>query len=553
MDAQQGNSNIKFPVQSVKTPKNVLILNDNNKANTNNLIVKNDPHQAIQECSKEESAPTEQRVEVASLKHLADSPIDNYKDYENITIGNNIEDIISPNVLFGYYDLKSGIYKQTEDDVIIQVFKDLSDKQKEIIQNERQKIYALKHKNMLDIIPMNNVRKLIPYTSFKFGAHYLTLDKKTKGVPVTEREIKVYVESFIKFIGDMHKENIYPVYFRLNSTFINPTNEIKVPHCKVNSLILGNAKEFYDKICKDENKDSLDYYLPLFFIKDASKREFNKAFDLWAFGCYLFELRTAIEPWKHPLKENNSSFNNMKTFIEFMKNVKEDNPMTYYINNGGKIKFDSAFAEFLEILFDPKKQKTNVYTQLEESEYWTKYYPEPSSADSSESNFKHNLNENERVNNMLEDLGVFSVPVSDQQNQEQKHNDSNQIDSTIKNKDTKYSNEVIIVSEPNDKCPGISIITNKKINKKLGEKETKETNEKEKETNSERDKMKFDSFYNDEANNNNLALNSHKQNLNESNGIQIVDMGVESNDHCLNEVYIDNNDRDGCFLSNDNK
>ena len=154
---------------------------------------------------------------------------------------------------------------------------------------------------------------------------------------------------------------------------------------------------------------------------------------------------------------------------------------------------------------------------------------------------------------MLENLGVFSVPVSDQQNQEQKHNDSNQIDSNIKNKDTKYSNEVIIVSEPNDKCPGISIITNKKINKKLGEKETKETNEKEKETNSERDKIKFDSFYNDEANTNNLASNSNKQNLNESNGIQIVDMGVESNDHCLNEVYIDNIDRDGCFLSNDNK
>ena len=349
MDAQQGNNNIRCPVQSVKTPGNVLTLNDNNiKASTKNFIVKNDLNQVIQECSKEEEAPTEQRVEVTSLKHLAESPIDDIKEYENIKIGSNIEDIISSNLLYGYYDIRSGIDKHTEDEVIIQVFKDLSEKQREIIQNEKPKIYEFKHKNMLDIIPMNSIKKLMPYESFKFGAHFLTLDKKTKGNPVTEREIKVYVESFVNFIEDMHKENIYPVYFRLNSTFINPTNEIKVPHCKVNSLLLGNAKDFYDKISKNESKDCLDCYLPLFFIKDATKREFNKEFDLWSFGCYLFQLRTGVEPWKHPLKENNSLFNNMKTFIEFMKNVKENNPLTYYINNGGKVKFDPEFSEFLE-------------------------------------------------------------------------------------------------------------------------------------------------------------------------------------------------------------
>lgn len=61
---------------------------------------------------------------------------------------------------------------------------------------------------------------------------------------------------------------------------------------------------------------------------------------------FLFQMNTGIEPWKDPIDENNKSFYNLKTFSEVIKNKENDNPMKFYINKGGKVKFDSAFSKF---------------------------------------------------------------------------------------------------------------------------------------------------------------------------------------------------------------
>ena len=551
----QNNTNIKNSSQPNKpiAPTDFLTLSDNNvQINSNNLLSsKNEePQTKIQEKlnTTEQKALIIPKIKIpTTLKYNKN----NSKTIESLRIGNKIEDTISANILYGYYDLVSGIRKENEGDVIIQLFTNLTDEQREMINSEKLKIYTLKHKNMLDTINVGSIKNLIPYEPFKFGLYYMTLEQKIKNEPMIEREIKAYAETFVKFLEDMHKEEVFPVYFRLKSTFVNPTNDIKIPNIKVNELLIGNANEFYTKISRDEKRENLDCYLPKFFILNENEKNFNKEFDLWNLGCYLFQLRTSLQPWKYPDNDDTSSFINMKTFIEFMKYVHEDNPLQYYINRGGKIKFDPSFSEFLEILFDPQKQETNVYTQLENTEYWLKTYPEPSSADSSESNLKLHLDDQENSSSNL--VNEMKSEHSDKDNN--KNDDAINLNPQIievKNENSESqslqeNHDIIIISSPKENNNNIDDATNKK-NENQSEKQ-----------NVNKEKIIFDTSLNDEMsqhNNNKLLNSTYKQNLDESNGIQIVDMGAETNNNNCNIERCDENDNsegDGCYNNkNDN-
>ena len=525
------NNNIKNPSQTCKptVQSDFLTLSDNNlQINTNNLS--SSKNEAPQNRVQEKHKSTEQKTLIIPKIKIPSILNDGQKTFESLRIGNKIEDTISSNILYGYYDLVSGIRKQNEEDAIIQLFTNLTDEQREMINSEKPQIYALKHRNMLDTINVGNIRNLIPYESFKFGLYYMTLEQKTKNEPMIEREIKVYAETFVKFLEDMHREEVFPVYFRLKSTFVNPTNEIKIPNIKINELLIGNADEFYTKISKDEKSENLDCYLPKFFVTNENKRTFNKEFDLWNLGCYLFQLRTSLEPWKFPDNKDTSSFTDMKTFIEFIKNVKEDNPLEYYINKGGKIKFDHSFSEFLEILFDPQKQTSDIYAQLENTDYWMKSYPEPSSADSSESNIKLHLegkddmnNDKDSSNNDVINLNPQAIGIKKKRSESQSPQENN---------------EIIIISSPKETT---IIDVNKMEN--LNNNEHKEG-----ETSINKGIKILDASFNDEISqyNNTLLNNSQKQNVDESNGIQIVDMGADTNNHCHIEMCdeIDNSDGD---------
>ena len=86
----------------------------------------------------------------------------------------------------------------------------------------------------------------------------------------------------------------------LKNIFIDRNGIIRLSDVFVDTIILGNGKEIYERLLNNNlNNNEINYYIPSFFIKKIIKDnnyEINQSYTLWILGCLLIEMYSINKP-----------------------------------------------------------------------------------------------------------------------------------------------------------------------------------------------------------------------------------------------------------------
>ena len=226
-----------------------------------------------------------------------------------------------------YCKVYSGFCTSNGDIVTINVYDNLSEKQKKRILDNKKNMYSLNHPNIIktisvlkednedlivvsELVNVNNVEELIN----KFGI-------------LDEAIIQKYCRQLLKGLEYLHKKKIYHKNLKPINILVDIDGTIKISNCLIDSIILGDEKEIYDNLI---HSNKIEYYIPPFFIKYIINKYYNKekdnnnilnthkinkfedwqSYDLWFIGCVIIEVASGKKPWSYyNFKDNTELFN----------------------------------------------------------------------------------------------------------------------------------------------------------------------------------------------------------------------------------------------------
>ena len=168
-----------------------------------------------------------------------------------------------------------GLCSMTGEIIIIKVYDNISiDKRDKIIFN-LNKLYHLKHKNILSAIPLldgDNINNDISDRFLSIIYEYCNgtnIEELIKNFGTLEEElIQKYSKDILKGLEYLNNENVNPTNLTLKNIFIDRNGIIRLGDVFVDTIILGNGKEIYERLLNNNlNNNEINYYIPSFFIK----------------------------------------------------------------------------------------------------------------------------------------------------------------------------------------------------------------------------------------------------------------------------------------------
>ena len=298
--------------------------------------------------------------------------------------------------------------------VTIKEYNNLAEKQKKTIIENREKIYKLNHRNIIKVISLSNQYD----EDFKIVYESLNVKNAEQHIKefgtLNERMIKKFGKQLLKGLEYMHNKKVYHKNLNPTNILVDIDGTIKISGCLIDSLILGNGKEIYNRLL---NSNYIEYYIPPFFIKKIYKsineekeklfqdnseeiilNELNnnyedkmfedwQSYDLWFVGCFLIEALSGKKPWSH------YNFKNKIDLINFLST-------TNLIPTIPK-KISLECKELIQTLLDPKLTKMkNIYEIIFDLNFF-KLSPDKLRYQTTNitNSFKKSYNENNDSNN----------------------------------------------------------------------------------------------------------------------------------------------------------
>ena len=257
--------------------------------------------------------------------------------------------------------------------VTIKEYNNLAEKQKKTIIENRENIYKLNHPNIIKVISLSNQYDedfKIVYESLNFK----NVEQHIKEFgTLNERMIKKFGKQLLKGLEYMHNKKVYHKNLNPSNILVDIDGTIKISGCLIDSLILGNGKEIFNRLL---NSNYIDYYIPPFFIKKIYKgineeklfqdnseeiilNELNnnyedkifedwQSYDLWFVGCILIEALSGKKPWSHYNFKNKSDLINFLSTTNLIPTIPK--------------KISLECKELIQTLLDPNLTKMkNIY------------------------------------------------------------------------------------------------------------------------------------------------------------------------------------------------
>ena len=272
-----------------------------------------------------------------------------------------------------------------------------------------EKLYSLYHKNLINVIKLKD-----PGTLDENGALSIiyelcngnSLSELVKKFGTFEEKIiQLYSKEILIGLQYLHQNKVFHKNLRPNNILVDGNGTIRISDALVDSIILGDGNEIYQKLMQNEGSE-LDYYIPPFFIQNKSK-EIDQAYDLWFLGCVIIEITSGKNPWSH------YTFQNQKEFISFLSKT--------HLTPTPSKKLSTYCQDFLSLLFDYKQtKKKDIYSKLLNHEFFKhecKLVPNQNDTNNSQQGLG-NVLQREHVVNILNqsDNPTFSITVTGNEN-----------------------------------------------------------------------------------------------------------------------------------------
>ena len=312
---------------SIKIPENQNI-NENDDIHSsytyNKIIRKRKNKSCSMDCSK-----STVRSNTFNFKKKNGKTDDNEKIYHK-------KDFMKGNFMGQgrYGKIYSGLNELTGELVIIKVYHNITESQKNKIINNIDNLYKLNHKNIIKAIPLQD--KYICSENEEFSIIYESVNSKNvkeliKNVgSLDEKIIQAYIKQLLEGLKYLHANKVYHKNLKPNNILVDIDGTIKISDCLVDNLILGEDLDIYNNLL---SSDKIEFYIPPFFIQSINqykeqkysnneyenkdKNNFNdwQSYDLWFLGCLMIEVSSRKKPWSHYKFKNNSEF------IEFLGSI----------------------------------------------------------------------------------------------------------------------------------------------------------------------------------------------------------------------------------------
>ena len=296
----------------------------------------------------------------------------------------------------------SGVERYT-----VKIFNKLNEKKKNKIIKNLDRIYKLDHKNILKAVPFNENDMIEEFGDLSILYESVNSrsvnDLMKEYGSFDEKLLKIYIKQILEGLKYLHENKIYHKNLKPTNILVDEGN-IKIADCLVDSLILGNSKNFFKDLLKS---DTINYYIPPFFVKemnDYNEKRTNtsdtasmdekaftqwKSFDLWWLGCSIIEVASKKKPWSHY---------NFKDSLDFIKFLGSTNLAPLIPQ-----KLSAQCHKLLEVLFNYSLTKEkDIYEKIFNLDFFKENNP------SNNNKNNNNLSETQTNGHHSDDSNSFS-------------------------------------------------------------------------------------------------------------------------------------------------
>ena len=314
----------------------------------------------------------------------------------------------------------SGLYCNSGEIVAIKIYDNVNEDSRKKIFDNLKELYYLNHPNLIKAIPLvdtlqiNKIDGKETFTIIYEISNGNSLKELINKFGILQESIiQKYSKEILQGLQYLHSKNIIHKNLKCSNILVDSNGTIKISDSLIDSIILGNGKELYEKLIdkqydiNNNNNKSIDYTIPPFFIQNIKKNEkyeLDQSYDLWCLGCVLIECLSGNPPWSH------YPFINQRDFIKFLSNTDLIPILPKKLSNQCK--------EFLNLLFDYKQTSENdIYTKIFDLEFFK---------NSKDRNLNNNLNESLEKSSMKNSIilnQIFNVTTNITNNNIQNNND----------------------------------------------------------------------------------------------------------------------------------
>ena len=215
------------------------------------------------------------------------------KRSKNLSVDNNISQTIRKNTYDSYSEKKSNFRKKNfmnyetigegrfgkicfcvklsgVERYTVKIFNKLNEKKKNKIIKNLDRIYKLDHKNILKAVPFNENDMIEEFGDLSILYESVNSrsvnDLMKEYGSFDEKLLKIYIKQILEGLKYLHENKIYHKNLKPTNILVDEGN-IKIADCLVDSLILGNSKNFFKDLLKS---DIINYYIPPFFVKEMN-------------------------------------------------------------------------------------------------------------------------------------------------------------------------------------------------------------------------------------------------------------------------------------------
>ncbi len=349
----------------------------------------------------------------------------------------------------------SGLYSKSGEIVAIKIYDNVNLKSRNEIFNNIKELYYLNHPNLIKAIPLvdtlqiNKIGNKETFTIIYEISNGNSLKELINQFgELDEIIIQKYSKDILLALQYLHNKNIIHKNIKTSNILVDSNGTIKISDSLIDSIILGNGKELYDKLLNKEinlENNKIDYSIPPFFIQNIKINQnyiINQSYDLWCLGCVLIECLSGNAPWSH------YPFKNQRDFIKFLSN-------THLIPTLPK-KLSNQCKEFLNLLFDYNQtSKNDIYDKLYNLDFFKINYDNKSinnnlSGINNESIDKSSIKSSIIFNN------IFNITTNRKKNKK-KNNNNNNINNNNNNLGQVLKNLQIVNLLNNNDSPTFSI------------------------------------------------------------------------------------------------
>ena len=329
----------------------------------------------------------------------------------------------------------SGLYSKSGEIVAIKIYDNVNEKSRNEIFNNIKELYYLNHPNLIKAIPLvdtlqiNKIKNKETFTIIYEISNGNSLKELINQFgELDEIIIQKYSKDILLALQYLHNKNIIHKNIKTSNILVDSNGTIKISDSLIDSIILGNGKELYDKLLNKEinlENNKIDYSIPPFFIQNIKINQnyiINQSYDLWCLGCVLIECLSGNAPWSH------YPFKNQRDFIKFLSN-------THLIPTLPK-KLSNQCKEFLNLLFDYNQtSKNDIYEKLYNLDFFKINYDNKSisnnlSGINNESIDKSSMKSSIIFNNIF---NITTIKKKNKNNNNINNNNKNNLGQVLKN------------------------------------------------------------------------------------------------------------------------